>query len=560
MKKLILLIVLNTVFALHLYHFKSFMVDISFLKNEFIGFLDDYIKKFIFQTDIDPKYDRYKNLYDIDSIHLKIFVDLEDKMIEGDETITLTLRDGLKNEYLIFDCGKNLEIRNVSQDDLGSCFYFKKENFLFVRLRAFRSTTKLKIEYRFQVGNLFYKGLTIDEEKDHLYTLSEPNFSKYWYICKEDPSDKFYADVKITLPENLIAVSNGLLIDTLELEDGKKEFHYRSKYPLSHYLLFIACGEYRVITDFYDLNKEERKLKFEHFVFAESYERAKDDLQLLEVIYDRLKSLIGDYPFIDEIYGIVEVSWPFGGMEHQTRSAITTNVFKGLYAGYSLQAHEFAHQWFGNFVTCNSWKDIWLNESFATFFENLVQTASKKNIIPELQENIFYGSVYRTDGFIFSRVVYDKGACILEMLKYEIGEILFFKCINEYLKRYAYNSAKTEDFIKICNEISGRNLNWFFDQWIYSRINKPVIQIDYNTEKKDNDYFCKVMIKQIQPNQIFKLPLDLILYFQDASQRYMKIINEGETIVYFNSNSKLTGLAVDPENKILKKIKMKRDK
>lgn len=560
MRKVILLILLNIIFVLHIYHFESFIQDIPFLKNEFIGFFDDYIQKFIFQTYIDSKYDRYKNLYDIDSIHLKIFVDLEEKMIKGDETITLTLRDSLKDQYLIFDCGKNLEIKNVSQEGLGTCFHFKKGNFLFVRLIDLRSTTRLKIEYRFQIRNLFYKGLTIDEERNHLYTLSEPNFSKYWYICKEDPSDKFYADVKITLPNNLKAVSNGLLIDTLQLEDGKKEFHYRSKYPLNHYLLFIACGEYKVITDIYELNDKKEKLKFQHFVFEESYERAKDDLQLLEVIYDRLKSLFGDYPFKDEIYGIVEVSWPFGGMEHQTRSAITTNVFKGLYAGYSLQAHEFAHQWFGNFVTCNSWKDIWLNESFATYLENLAQTFSKKNIIPEFQENIFYGSVYRTDGFIFSRVVYDKGACILEMLRYELGDDLFFKCLNEYLRKYAYNSAKTEDFIKICNEISGGNLNWFFDQWIYSRVDRPVIQIDFNTEKKDNDYFCKVMITQIQPNQVFKLPLDLILYFQDDAPRYMKIVNEGETIVYFNSNSKMTGLSVDPENKILKKLKMKRDK
>lgn len=552
MKKAILILALNIVLTTHLLYFAKFFLSLEFQKDEILGFLEDYFQKFLFETRIDERYKELKNKYDIDSIYLEIFVDYEREKLIAKEKIVLQTLDNFNNDYLIFDCGKNLKLKSVFVENFGTTFFFRKGDFLFIKIKKQEKFVNLIVEYEHAFENLFYKGFTFDKERNHFYTLSEPSFSKFWYVCKEDPSDKFFADVKITLPKNLVAVSNGVLVRTENRNSKNKTYHYKSIYPINHYLLFIAGGAYKKIEhQYFD---KTHSLKFEHFVFEESFVKAKDDLLLLEVIYKKFRRFIGEYPFNKELYGVVEISWPFGGMEHQTRSSISSNAFKGVFANYTLQAHEFAHQWFGNYVTCKTWKDIWLNESFATYFENLSLLSDYEEIKFDLPDINFYGSVYKTDGFIFSNTVYQKGAWVLEMLRNEMGNQLFFEVINRYFNKFAFSSATTEDFIQVCNEVTGQDWNWFFNQWIYSRVDRPVFEVNQSSEKRDNDYFCKVMIKQIQPEITFKTKLNLQLLFDNNFTSSLEILNEGETIVFLNSKQKLKSVIVDPDNRILKRV------
>jgi aminopeptidase N len=433
--------------------------------------------------------------------------------------------------------------------------YFQKGNFLFIKNIFKEKTLEIQIKYSSKFYNKFYKGLIFDEKRNHFYTLSEPNFAKYWYVCKEDPSDKFIAKIDLIVPEKIKAVSNGLLIDSTSFSNGYKKFTYRSKYPVTHYLLFVAGGEYEILKDKYTDFSSSEDLLLEHFLFKETFDRSREDLELIKVIYERLKRFTGDYPFKDELYGIVEVSWPFGGMEHQTRSAISTDAFKGLYSAYGLQAHEFAHQWFGNLVTCKSWKDIWLNEGFATYFEQLAYLSKDNEIKIDLPEVDFYGSVYKTDGFIFSRTVYDKGAWILEMLRYELGNEKFFRLIREYLNLYKYSNASTEDFIQLVNQVSQKDYRWFFDQWLYSRISRPFFEVKLKSEKRDNHYFCRVDLKQLQPEMIFQTHLDLKLIFDDESEKTIQVfVDARHKVISFQSDVELNQVLIDPENKILKSV------
>ncbi len=141
---------------------------------------------------------------------------------------------------------KNLNILNVVEELTGKIFYFQKGNHLFIRLVNKRSPTKILIDYEFNFEERFYKGFIYDKDKNHFYTLSEPNFSKYWYIVKEDPSDKFFAEVEIISPKDLISVSNGILSDSISIDGGYTSYKYKSDYPINHYLLFIAGGKYKV--------------------------------------------------------------------------------------------------------------------------------------------------------------------------------------------------------------------------------------------------------------------------------------------------------------------------
>ncbi len=558
MKKLVIVVFANLIYLLFISYINNFIVELNFLKKEFTGFFEDQIQQFIFSSRLYEKYSFDKVSYDIDTIKLSLRVDFANRIVECEEIITISLLDSSK-EFLVFDCGNNLRIKNLTDSYGKETFYFQKRNNLFVRSRESSSYRKYSITYQFDFDNRFYKGFITDPESQHFYTLSEPNFSKYWYICKENPSDKFFAQVSIILPENLTAVSNGILVDSNRPEIGFRKFTYKSDYPVNHYLLFVAGGKYEIIRDLFVDGESNDTLRLEHFVFEESLNRAKEDLQLIKTIYERLKPFTGEYPFKNEIYGVVEISWPYGGMEHQTRSAITTNAFKGLYSAYGLNAHEFAHQWFGNFVTCEKWEDIWLNEGFSTYFENLSYVTSNSDIEIELPVHDFYESVHRKRGNIFSKTVYDKGAWILKMLRNEVGEETFYHIISDYLNKFRFSSASSEDFMNVCYEISKRDLGWFFDQWLYSRISMPYYVVEYTTEKNDsNNYFCRVIIKQIQPETIFKNNLDIEISFSDGTRKSFVLKNyTQEQIFSFNSSSKITNVIIDKDNRILKQVNYK---
>ena len=555
MKKLIGLIALHLAFFTQIFFFSTKSIEFDFVRKDLAGFVEDEIQKFIFQTNIDSSYDKLKCNYSIDSIYLSLRLDYQNKLFEGTEKLYLNIVQNSKFDYLVFDCGRNLKIERVSTTERDELPYFQKGNFLFIKNIFKEKTLEIQIKYSSKFYNKFYKGLIFDEKRNHFYTLSEPNFAKYWYICKEDPSDKFIAKIDLIVPKKIKAVSNGLLIDSTSFSNGYKKFTYRSKYPVTHYLLFVAGGEFEILKDKYTDFSSSQDLLLEHFLFKETFDRSREDLELIKVIYERLKRFTGDYAFKDELFGIVEVSWPFGGMEHQTRSAISTDAFKGLYSAYGLQAHEFVHQWFGNLVTCKSWKDIWLNEGFATYFEQLAYLSKDNEIKIDLPEVDFYGRVYKTDGFIFSRTVYDKGAWILEMLRYELGNEKFFRLIREYLNLYKYSNASTEDFIQLVNQVSQKDYRWFFDQWLYSRISRPFFEVKLKSEKRDNHYFCRVDLKQLQPEMIFQTHLDLKLIFDDESEKTIQVfVDAKHKVISFQSDVELNQVLIDPENKILKSV------
>lgn len=549
MRIFFLVIVFHFSLLINLQFLFSFKNDVEYLKNEIIGFVESKIYKFIMQINLDYSYDESKKAYDIDSINLHLKVDFENEIVYGKESIKISRFNPLKDEFIIFDCGKNIRIESVKNQANEELFFFKKRNFLFIRLNDQRFNNVILIDYHFKFENRFYKGFIVDKERKHFYTLSQPNFSKFWYICKEDPSDKFIASVEIESSRDLYCVSNGLLVDSSDINETGKRFSYHSKYPINHYLLFVAGGKYKIVRDSIKQTLSKRTLHLEHIFFEETDNSAIESLQLLEVAYNRISKFAGEYPFIDELYGTVEISWPFGGMEHQTRSAISSNAYAGLFAQYALQAHEFAHQWFGNYVTCKTWKDLWLNEGFATYFENVAQTKYRK--IDLEQSKYQYGKVYDNYGFIFSDVIYTKGAWILEMLRSEVGEDVFNRIIKEYLKRHAYSSATTSDFIKICEEVTGQDLNWFSNQWLYNGIDRPVYEYSYKTQKLDNNYLCIVRIKQLQPVVVFKnkfkLLIDLInKYFVD-----FKFENSTrEQILIFNLDDEVANVTLQPLNSL----------
>jgi aminopeptidase N len=307
-----------------------------------------------------------------------------------------------------------------------------------------------------------------------IWTLSEPFGAKDWWPCKQDLNDKIDSvDVIVTVPTGNRVASNGILLS--EIVSGPNTiFHWKTKHPIAAYLVAIGVTNYVYYSDYVPLTATD-SIQVLNYVYPENLVSAQSltpDIINVIKLYDSLTIL---YPFADEKYGHAQFGWG-GGMEHQTMSFVVS-------FNHSLIAHECAHQWFGDHVTCGSWEDIWLNEGFATYFEGLTEEryfpstwqAWKQGKINNITSSPA-GSVLCDDttsvSRIFSgRLTYDKGSYLLHMLRWELGDNIFFQAIKNYLNApgIADNYAKTPDFKAHLEAASGQNLTTFFDQWYYKQ-------------------------------------------------------------------------------------------
>lgn len=304
-----------------------------------------------------------------------------------------------------------------------------------------------------------------------IWTLSEPYGASDWWPCKNSLIDKVDSlDMIITTPNANRVASNGILIN--EITNGSfKTYHWKTTYPTATYLIAIAVTNYASYYDYFIKNTD--TLRILNYVYPENLSSSQIQSAEIAKIFHLYDSLLIPYPFSNEKYGHAQFSWG-GGMEHQTMSFVSN-------FSEPLMAHELAHQWFGDMITCGSWEDIWLNEGFATYMEGLV----KQHFHPEdwklWKENklntstsAVNGSVLCSDTTNVSRIFsgqlsYSKGAYVLHMLRWILGDSIFFQSLKNYLSdpTLKYNFAKTPLLINHFEQTSGKNLQSFFNQWYY---------------------------------------------------------------------------------------------
>ena len=389
---------------------------------------------------------------------------------------------------------------------------------------------------------------------DHVWTLSEPYGARDWWPCKDDPSDKADSvDIIVTVPSEQIVVSNGLLISELEIVNGKKTYHWAERYPICTYLVSIATYPYTVWYDEYvGLNGD--VLPLEYYVYPDHYEMVYDNYLLTKDMMEVFAEKFGEYPFMGEKYGHVEFGRG-GGMEHQTISSM---------GGHSewLIAHELGHQWWGDLVTCSSFHHIWLNEGFARFSESIWYEASQgfEAYKSYWQDHTYYGpgTVYveepQTAAQIFNgNLTYNKAGWVVHMLRGVMGDSLFF----ETLKSYAYNDSlaysdvTTEDFQAVCEDMSGLDLNNFFEQWIY---NEYYPQYGLLWEINEAGELI-ITIQQLQAWQYFDMPVELKIILSNESL-YFTVNNQYQSQEYNLGiiNGIPLSVQLDPDGWILKEV------
>jgi aminopeptidase N len=384
-----------------------------------------------------------------------------------------------------------------------------------------------------------------------IWTLSEPFGAPDWWPCKNSLNDKIDSiDIYVTTPSQYRVGSNGLLISETTV-GANKIFHWKHRYPIATYLIAIAVTNYQVYSDYASLHSG--TLQVLNYVFPENYNDAYSSTPGLIPVLQLYDSLFSDYPFMNEKYGHAQFGWG-GGMEHQTMTFL-------INFGYDLMAHELAHQWFGDKVTCKSWHDIWLNESFATYLTGLTYKflstpASWRNWKINTTSDVIQqpdGSVYCYDTTSVSRIFdgrlsYSKGAMVLNMLRLKIGDSAFFSCMKNYItdSQLAYKFAGTSQFEAHAEASSGQNLTDFFNDWIYNQ-GYPIYTF-HSTFYGDSS--VNLVISQLQSHpsvSFFELPVPV--KFSNGIMDTLIIFNNttNNQSFSFNLNFIPNSLTFDPE-------------
>ena len=394
-----------------------------------------------------------------------------------------------------------------------------------------------------------------------LYTLSEPFGARDWWPCKQDLNDKIDSiDVFINAPSEYKSVSNGVEMSAVGSLTGTKTTHFKHNYPIPAYLIAIAVTNYSVFTQ--TAGAAPFQFPIVNYLYPESLNANLNNLAQTLPIMNFFEQTFERYPFYAEKYGHAQFGWG-GGMEHTTVSFMN-NFSRGLIA------HELAHQWFGDKITCGSWKDIWLNEGFATYLSSMVienldgQVAfitDKTNMINSITSQNT-GAVYLSDveatnvNRIFSsRLSYNKGAMVLNMLRWKMGNTMFFQALKNYLAdtNLAFKYAVTSDFKSHVEAVYGSSLTEFFNDWIYGQ-GHPSYSISVQNL---NNLQAKFIVNQTQSHStvgFFDIPIPLRIFGTGSQQMDLVLepATNGQEILK-NVPFAITSIVFDPKKDIISK-------
>ena len=500
--------------------------------------------------------------YDLTYQRMHWHVDPRNYYISGEVDAHFSLLADAQD--IVFDLSNALTVNQVVYH--GQPVSFQHQN---DELKIFFPSTltagtqdSLRIDYEGAPGTSGFQSFVTDQHNGVpvLWTLSEPYGARDWWPTKQDLIDKIDSiDVFLHYPEQINGeimqgVSNGILVNET-VQGGTKISHWRHRHPIPAYLVAIAVTNY---THYAHQAGLFTPFPIDNYVYPEDLSYAQTKTPVTVDVMNYYENTFGEYPFSDEKYGHAEFGWG-GGMEHTTISFV---------GGFSrgLIAHELAHQWFGDDVTCGSWHDIWLNEGFATFSEALIQRHLDGNnafISWKIYANNLiiqrpHGSVYVYDttnvGAIFDwRTTYLKGAMVLNMLRFKLGENAFFNALNQYRQQYSGSYARTDDFKNVLETSTGEDLDEFFNDWVYGK-GYPSYQVTWQN-LSGNLY--RVTIDQTTSDasvSFFEMPLKLRFTDANQSQVFDTIVNHTQNGQQFliNPGFEVSAVILDPSEDIIK--------
>ncbi|WP_294215237.1 M1 family aminopeptidase [uncultured Chryseobacterium sp.] len=498
------------------------------------GLVDKEMKSF---TQKMTAYNVNPNTLNYDLLYQRMEVSLDPAVYNISGSVTSHFKPSQSMSSIYFDLANTLTVSQVQYHGTNLTFQqlpTKEVKIDFPASLPANVTDSLKITYSGPPAtdnNAFSSGS--QNGTPIISTLSEPYGAQDWFPTKQSLNDKIDRfDFKITAPSQYNVAANGKLMSETQLQNGKKLTFWRTMYPMASYLVALA------ITNFTKLNDTmgSPPFPFVNYVYPTTANNTStmSNINWTKQVMDTFETYFGAYPFRNEKYGHMEFQYGGTCMEHQTMSSMSS-WDRGVIA------HELAHQWFGDKVTCGTWNDIWLNEGFATFGEHL---ANEKLLMTNAQFMTYLlgqknyitgapgGSVYVADsnlgniGAIFSgRLSYSKGGYVLRMLKWILGDTAFYQAVKDYHSRpnLAYNYAKTADLTTSLLQSTGKDFTEFFNDWIYGE-GYPT----YTIRWKQNGNQVTFRASQVQSSptvSFFEMPLPI------------KVNGTGGQVAYFALNN-----------------------
>lgn len=379
-----------------------------------------------------------------------------------------------------------------------------------------------------------------------IWTQGETESNSVWFPTIDKPNQKCTEEITMTVPSRYVTLSNGLLVDQKNNGDGTRTDHWKLDLPNAPYLFFMGVGEYSIVKDSY---KGKEVAYYVEKEYAPVARRIFGHTPEMIALYSRLTGVDYPWPKYDQIVGRDYVS---GAMENTTctlHGEQAQQDARELTDGNQWEdviAHELFHHWFGDLVTCESWSNITLNESFADFSETIwneykygkdagdaVNYSGIQSYLqqPENAEKNLVRFYYADKEDVFDQVSYPKGGRILNMLRNYVGDSAFWKSLNLYLNTYKFKSAEAQELRLAFEEVTGEDLNWFWNQWYYGA-GHPKLTIDYAYD--DAAGKVRVIVNQTQEGgKVFRLPIAIDVYNGASKQRHhVWIENKTDTFTF----------------------------
>jgi aminopeptidase N len=406
-------------------------------------------------------------------------------------------------------------------------------------------------------------------EDMHLFTQGEAIESRYWFPCFDAPNEKFTSEVTCRVPAGMVVLSNGRLVsETKDPATGLVAVRWIQDKPHSGYLIALAAGYFSKVEDRY------KDVPLAFYVPASQIQQAASSFADTPDMMEFFEREIGvPYPWA-KYYQVCVEDFTAGGMENTSLTILNTSTlhtadFETLRDSHGLVAHELVHQWFGDYVTCKDWANVWLNEGFATYYEALYEGhrlgrdqllyqlyGSARQIVSRDNEtNAIVRRNFNNPDEQFSYLTYPKGGWILHMLRSQLGEDLYRRCVKTYLVRHPFGTVVTEDLNRIIEEFSGRSFDRFFDQWVF-HAGQPELSIDYSWNERTK--LAKLSIQQtVKPADgamLFELPLPVRFKTKAGTTAHQVFVKNRSEDFYLPLPAAPEVVQIDPDLTVLARI------
>lgn len=503
---------------------------------------------------------------DIQHMTLRLKVDPTRKWIEGAVTYRV---EALRPQVAqwVLDAGPDLEVRRVAggQGDLS----FQRDGERLV-LRwptplAMGQTDEVTIEYQGRPSKgLYFVGPDVHPGWPvQVWSQGEAEDNHFWFPTHDFPNERFTTEAYWTVPKPLMAVANGALVDVQDSPDGRwRTYHWRESVPHVPYLVSVVVGEFRKVEDRFE------DIPVEYYVpvaFTEA--DARRSFGKTPAVMAFFSERLGfRYPY--EKYAQTAIyNFQYGGMENISATTVWVETLHDERAHLEtrsdgLVAHELAHQWFGDLLTCKSWAHIWLNESFAILMAAVWAEHDEgrdaydwerldwfDTYLRQSQEYLrpIVWNVYTYPDDMFDRHSYEKGALVLHMLRTLLGEELFWKGIRHYVRTHAYQTVETSDLRQALEEVSGMALDGFFDPWVY-HAGHPKLRIDARWDPERGELVLQVEQRQtLSPwVPLFRIPTQVHIVTDAGAESHDVLIHQASHEFRFPLRQKPRMVLLDP--------------